>query len=211
MSVSAGQPAPAELLIDPERLVAAYYEQRPDPAVPEQRVAVLGHPSLEHPVSGFSGGVGHTRRHTGRPSRTATWSKVSPSPGICSLGREAPLTGATRSRSPQARCGEVSVGLLRLAHSRPQRARASAREPRRGHQHVYARRFVSAAGNERLSGRAGCATGRENTGRRRGPPARATARCICPPSLPALPEPSRGGRPLTSEKGISDCRTSLRP
>jgi phosphoglucomutase len=39
VSIAAGQPAPADLLIDPERLVAAYYEQRPDPAVPEQRVA----------------------------------------------------------------------------------------------------------------------------------------------------------------------------
>ena len=39
MSVSAGQPAPAELLIDPERLIGAYYDQRPDPEVPEQRVS----------------------------------------------------------------------------------------------------------------------------------------------------------------------------
>jgi len=39
VSVSAGQPAPAELLIDPERLIGAYYDQRPDPEVPEQRVS----------------------------------------------------------------------------------------------------------------------------------------------------------------------------
>jgi phosphoglucomutase len=39
VSVSAGQPAPAELLIDPERLIGAYYDQRPDPGVPEQRVS----------------------------------------------------------------------------------------------------------------------------------------------------------------------------
>jgi phosphoglucomutase len=39
VSVSAGQPAPAELLIDPERLISAYYDQRPDPEVPEQRVS----------------------------------------------------------------------------------------------------------------------------------------------------------------------------
>jgi phosphoglucomutase len=34
----AGQPAPASLLIDPARLVAAYYAERPDPSVAEQRV-----------------------------------------------------------------------------------------------------------------------------------------------------------------------------
>jgi phosphoglucomutase len=39
MSSAAGQPAPAELLIDPERLVGAYHEHLPDPAVAEQRVA----------------------------------------------------------------------------------------------------------------------------------------------------------------------------
>ncbi len=35
----AGKPAPAELLIDPKRLEKQYYEDKPDPAVAEQRVA----------------------------------------------------------------------------------------------------------------------------------------------------------------------------
>jgi phosphoglucomutase len=35
----AGKPAPVEILIDPEKLVAAYYAVRPDPANPEQQVA----------------------------------------------------------------------------------------------------------------------------------------------------------------------------
>jgi phosphoglucomutase len=35
----AGRPAPPELLIDPDRLVRAYYDERPDPSVAEQRVA----------------------------------------------------------------------------------------------------------------------------------------------------------------------------
>ncbi|MGC4089607.1 MAG: hypothetical protein QM756_17315 [Polyangiaceae bacterium] len=35
----AGKPAPAELLIDESRLVAAYYSERPDPAESEQRVS----------------------------------------------------------------------------------------------------------------------------------------------------------------------------
>src|ERR1700742_4374099 len=35
----AGKPAPAEILIDPEKLVAAYYAIRPDPENPEQQVA----------------------------------------------------------------------------------------------------------------------------------------------------------------------------
>ncbi|MCS7041940.1 MAG: phosphoglucomutase (alpha-D-glucose-1,6-bisphosphate-dependent) [Bryobacteraceae bacterium] len=35
----AGKPAPRESLADPEQLVAAYYENRPDPADPHQRVA----------------------------------------------------------------------------------------------------------------------------------------------------------------------------
>jgi phosphoglucomutase len=35
----AGMPAPADLLIDPQRLRDAYFEQRPDPSRPEQRVA----------------------------------------------------------------------------------------------------------------------------------------------------------------------------
>ncbi len=35
----AGKPAPAEILIDPDKLIAAYYAIRPDPANPEQRVA----------------------------------------------------------------------------------------------------------------------------------------------------------------------------
>ncbi len=39
VSPSAGQPADPSRLVDVERLVAAYYELRPDPAVDEQRVA----------------------------------------------------------------------------------------------------------------------------------------------------------------------------
>jgi phosphoglucomutase len=35
----AGQPAPRDLLVNVPRLVSAYYTHRPDPAVPEQRVA----------------------------------------------------------------------------------------------------------------------------------------------------------------------------
>jgi len=38
MAIVPGEPAPAELLIDPERLVSAYYEARPDVSVTEQRV-----------------------------------------------------------------------------------------------------------------------------------------------------------------------------
>lgn len=34
----AGHPAPPELLIDPDRLIAAYYSEHPDPAVPAERV-----------------------------------------------------------------------------------------------------------------------------------------------------------------------------
>lgn len=39
MSAIAGQPAPAELLVDPDRLLRAFYENRPDPSSAEQRVA----------------------------------------------------------------------------------------------------------------------------------------------------------------------------
>ena len=35
----AGKPAPAEILIDPERLIAAYYAVRPDLENPEQLVS----------------------------------------------------------------------------------------------------------------------------------------------------------------------------
>ena len=35
----AGKPAPADLLIDPDRLVAAYYDRQPDPANPREQVA----------------------------------------------------------------------------------------------------------------------------------------------------------------------------
>ncbi|RPJ43596.1 MAG: phosphoglucomutase, alpha-D-glucose phosphate-specific, partial [Chloroflexi bacterium] len=35
----AGKPAPRELLVNVPRLVAAYYTLKPDPSVPEQRVA----------------------------------------------------------------------------------------------------------------------------------------------------------------------------
>src|SRR5437667_5689115 len=35
----AGKPAPKELLIDVDRLRKLYFDERPDPAVPEQRVA----------------------------------------------------------------------------------------------------------------------------------------------------------------------------
>lgn len=35
----AGKPAPTSLLIDPQRLLAAYFDLRPDPSVPAQRVA----------------------------------------------------------------------------------------------------------------------------------------------------------------------------
>ena len=35
----AGKPAPSDILIDPERLVAAYYDRRPDPANPRELVA----------------------------------------------------------------------------------------------------------------------------------------------------------------------------
>ena len=35
----AGQPAPASKLVDVAKLVTAYYTERPDPAVPAQRIA----------------------------------------------------------------------------------------------------------------------------------------------------------------------------
>src|ERR1700743_1038970 len=35
----AGKPAPADILIDPDKLVAAYYGKKPDPENPEQQVA----------------------------------------------------------------------------------------------------------------------------------------------------------------------------
>jgi phosphoglucomutase len=39
LSPWAGKPPPAELLIDPQKLVEAYYQIQPDPAVPEQQVS----------------------------------------------------------------------------------------------------------------------------------------------------------------------------
>src|SRR5450755_1486404 len=39
VSPLAGKPAPAEALIDVDRLVASYYDRRPDPANPRQQVA----------------------------------------------------------------------------------------------------------------------------------------------------------------------------
>ena len=39
LSPLAGKPAPADVLIDVDRLVAAYYDRRPDPANPRERVA----------------------------------------------------------------------------------------------------------------------------------------------------------------------------
>lgn len=39
ISPLAGKPAPANLLVDVPRLITAYYSERPDPAVPAQRVA----------------------------------------------------------------------------------------------------------------------------------------------------------------------------
>ena len=39
LNALAGKPAPAKLLVDLSRLVTAYYTERPDPAVPAQRVA----------------------------------------------------------------------------------------------------------------------------------------------------------------------------
>jgi phosphoglucomutase len=39
VSPLAGKPAPAEVLIDVDRLVAAYYDRRPDPANPREQVA----------------------------------------------------------------------------------------------------------------------------------------------------------------------------
>ena len=39
LSTLAGKPAPSGLLVDVPRLVTAYYSERPDPAVPTQRVA----------------------------------------------------------------------------------------------------------------------------------------------------------------------------
>jgi phosphoglucomutase len=74
VSIAAGQPAPAELLIDPERLVAAYYDQRPDPALPEQRVAfgTSGHRGTslratftEHHVLCIAEAVARYRRREG--------------------------------------------------------------------------------------------------------------------------------------------------
>ncbi|MGO9205524.1 MAG: alpha-D-glucose phosphate-specific phosphoglucomutase, partial [Candidatus Limnocylindrales bacterium] len=38
VSVLAGRPAEPEMLVDVDRLVQAYYEDRPDPAVPAERV-----------------------------------------------------------------------------------------------------------------------------------------------------------------------------
>jgi phosphoglucomutase len=35
----AGRQAEASMLVDVDRLVAAYYDERPDPAIPAQRVA----------------------------------------------------------------------------------------------------------------------------------------------------------------------------
>jgi hypothetical protein len=45
----AGQPAGPGMLIDVPALVAAYYTERPDPAVPAQRVAFGCPGSLAHP------------------------------------------------------------------------------------------------------------------------------------------------------------------
>ena len=39
LSPLAGKPAPANLLIDPERLIREYYERSPDPGDPRQLVS----------------------------------------------------------------------------------------------------------------------------------------------------------------------------
>ncbi|HXU03333.1 MAG TPA: phosphoglucomutase, alpha-D-glucose phosphate-specific, partial [Polyangia bacterium] len=39
LSPLAGKPAPSDVLIDVDRLVAAYHDRRPDPANPRERVA----------------------------------------------------------------------------------------------------------------------------------------------------------------------------
>lgn len=39
VSPLAGQPAPTSVLLDVDKLVAAYFAERPDPTVPAQRVA----------------------------------------------------------------------------------------------------------------------------------------------------------------------------
>ena len=39
LSPLAGKPAPPDVLIDVDRLVAAYHDRRPDPANPRERVA----------------------------------------------------------------------------------------------------------------------------------------------------------------------------
>src|SRR4026207_2209884 len=67
----AGRPADPSLLVDIDRLIAAYYEERPDPGIPAQRVAfgTSGHrgSSLATPVHGAhivaaSAGVARYRR-----------------------------------------------------------------------------------------------------------------------------------------------------
>ena len=39
ISPLAGQPVPTSLLVDVDKLVAAYFSEHPDPSVPAQRVA----------------------------------------------------------------------------------------------------------------------------------------------------------------------------
>jgi phosphoglucomutase len=74
VNVAAGQLPPPELLIDPERLISAYYDQRPDPAVPEQRVlfGTSGHRGdslsatfTESHVLAITEAVARYRRHAG--------------------------------------------------------------------------------------------------------------------------------------------------
>jgi phosphoglucomutase len=73
----AGKPAPAKLLIDPDRLIGEYYTEVPDPKLPEQRVAF-----------GTSG-------HRGSPARKAfneTHIRAI-SQAICDYRKQAGITG----------------------------------------------------------------------------------------------------------------------
>ena len=106
ISERAGRPADPSILVDVDRLVAAYYERRPDPAIPAQRVA-FG-------TSGHRGSSFATRstRPTSSPPREA----------ICRY---------RRAKGPMGRCSSGRDTARALRAGLPDRARGARRERRR--------------------------------------------------------------------------------
>jgi len=71
ISLLAGKPAPASLLVDVTKLLAAYADQRPDPKVPAQRVAFGTSGHRGSPPRDRLYGATHTAtRRRGRTARS---------------------------------------------------------------------------------------------------------------------------------------------